>query len=187
MQVKNLTLSGSTLTNIKAFSLAKDLFLVLSFAIFTGLSSQIKIETGMVPVTMQTLVVLLSGILLGSKKGAASQAAYLIMGLTGFPWFARGGGLAYLFSPTFGYILGFVLAAFVIGLLTEKGLGKNIRTMILALLIGEIAIYLPGILWLYNFVGLENLLAVGLYPFIFGELLKLLLIISFLSLGRKKD
>ena len=187
MQVKSLTVSGATLSNIKTFSFIKDLVLVLVFAILTGLSAQFKIEIGAVPITMQTFVVLLSGILLGSKKGAASQAAYLFMGLLGFPWFARGGGIAYLLSPTFGYILGFVLSAFVVGLLVEKGWGKEIKTMILALLIGEAAIYLPGLLWLFPFVGLEKLLIVGLYPFVLGEFLKLLLIISFLPFGRKEN
>jgi biotin transporter BioY len=109
------------------------------------------------------------------------------MGLSGLPWFARGGGLAYLFSPTFGYILGFVLASFTVGLLIEKGWGKNIKTMISTLLIGEAAIYLPGLLWLYPFVGFEKLLILGLYPFALGEFLKLLLIIPFLSLGRNKN
>jgi len=186
MQAKSLTLSGTTLSNIKIFSFAKDLVLVLVFAVLTGLSAQLKIEIGAVPITMQTFVVILSGVLLGGKKGAASQATYLFMGLLGFPWFARGGGLAYLFSPTFGYILGFVSASFIVGLLIEKGWGKNIKTMILTLLIGEAAIYLPGLLWLYPFVGVEKLLIVGLYPFVLGEFLKLLLIIPFLSFGRKK-
>jgi biotin transporter BioY len=186
MQVKSLTLSGATLSNIKTLSFVRDLALVMVFAVLTGLSAQLKIEIGAVPITAQTLVVLLSGVLLGSKKGAASQAAYLFMGLSGLPWFARGGGLAYLFSPTFGYILGFVLAAFVTGFLTEKGWGKNIKTMILALLFGELAIYSLGLLWLYPFVGTEKVFIVGFYPFILGEFLKLSLIILFLPLGRRK-
>jgi len=186
MQVKTLTLSGSTLSNIKALSFAKDLVLVLIFAVLTGISAQFKIEIGAVPITMQTFVVLLSGILLGSKKGAASQATYLFMGLSGLPWFARGGGLAYFLSPTFGYILGFVLAAFLTGLLVEKGWGKNIGTMISTLLVGEGAIYSLGLLWLYPFVGPEKLLIVGLYPFVVGEFLKLLLIIPFLRFSREK-
>lgn len=186
MQVKSLTLPRSILSEIKTSSLAKDIFLVLGFAIITGLSAQLKVEIGAIPITMQTFVVLLSGILLGSKKGAASQITYLFMGLSGLPWFSRGGGLVYLFSPTFGYILGFILAAFIIGFLIEKGWGKNIGTMVLALLVGEIAIYLPGILWLYPFVGLEKLLVIGLYPFIYGEILKLSLIITFLLLSTKK-
>lgn len=187
MQIKSLALSGATLSNIKSLSFAKDLVLVMVFAIMTGLSAQLKIEIGAIPITMQTLVVLLSGVLLGSKKGAASQAVYLFMGLLGLPWFSRGGGLAYLLSPTFGYILGFVLAAFMTGLLIEKGREKKIGTIVLALLAGEAAIYSLGLLWLYPLVGLEKLLAIGLYPFILGEFLKSSLIITFLSLGRKTN
>lgn len=186
MQVKILTLPGATLSNIKALSFAKDAVLVLVFAFLTGISAQLKIEIGAVPITAQTLVVLLSGVLLGSKRGATSQAAYLFMGLSGLPWFARGGSPAYFFSPTFGYILGFVLAAFIAGFLTEKGRGNNIKTMILALLLGELAIYSLGLLWLYPFVGIEKVLIVGFYPFILGEFLKLSLIIILLPLGRKK-
>lgn len=185
MCAKSLTLTGAMSPGIKTISVLKDLALVLGFAILTGLSSQLKIEIGLVPITMQTFVVLLSGILLGSKKGAASQIAYVFMGLSGFPWFARGGGTAYLLSPTFGYLLGFVFASFAVGFLIEKGWGRQIKTIILSLLIGEAAIYLSGILWLSRFVGPDKALVVGFYPFISGELFKLLLTIPFLPLGRK--
>ena len=186
MRVKSLTLTDAISSNIKNLSIIKDLVLVLVFAILTGLSAQIKVEIGTIPLTMQTFIVLLSGVLLGSKKGALSQISYLFMGLFGFPWFARGGGMGYLFSPTFGYILGFISASYLVGLLNEKGWGKEIKKAILVLLIGETAIYLFGLLWLSNFVGFSKALIVGFYPFILGDFLKLLLIIPFLSLGREK-
>jgi len=180
MESKSLSAIGADSLSAKIFSLIKDIALVFGFAILTGLSAQIKVEIGPVPLTMQTLVVLLSGILLGSKKGAASQITYLFMGLLGFPWFARGGGLGYLFSPTFGYILGFVFASYLVGFFLERGWGKNIKKAILALLIGEAVIYLFGVSWLFKFVGLDKALALGFYPFILGDFLKLLLIIPLL-------
>lgn len=174
---KNPTLIETVLPKIenKMLSAVKDTTLVLGFAILTGMAAQLKIEIGMVPLTMQTLVVLLSGALLGSKKGLMSQFVYILGGLTTLPWFARGGGVAYILSPTFGYILGFVLAAYLVGILTERGWDRDIRTAILAMLAGNVIIYIPGLLWLAKFVGISKVLTVGFYPFILGDVLKIFL------------
>ena len=174
---KNLTLIDAVLPRpeSKILILVKDISLILSFAILTGISAKLKFEIGVVPITMQTFTVLLSGALLGSKKGALAQLTYLLMGVAGIPWFARGGGIAYIFSPTFGYIVGFVLAAFVVGLLSEKGFDKKIKSAILAMLIGNLLIYIPGLFWLGRFVGWEKVLSVGFYPFIIGDILKIIL------------
>jgi biotin transporter BioY len=187
MEVKKLTLIDAILPRVenKTLALVKDILLVLSFTLLTAISAKIKIEIGPVPITGQTFAVLLSGALLGAKRGALSQIFYLFGGLAGIPWFARGGGIAYLMSPTFGYIVGFVLAAFVVGFLCERGFDRKIETAILAMLLGNILIYFPGLLWLAKFVGWEKVLAVGLYPFIIGDAIKLLLAASFLPLGWK--
>ncbi|PIR71363.1 MAG: biotin transporter BioY [Candidatus Nealsonbacteria bacterium CG_4_9_14_3_um_filter_37_13] len=176
-EVKNLTLINIIIPRIenKILALVKNIVLVLSFAIVTGVAAQLKLEIGVVPITMQTLAVLLSGALLGSKRGALSQITYFLMGLAGLPWFARGGGMAYLMSPTFGYIIGFVLAAYSIGWLCERGFDRQVKTAILAMLIGNILLYIPGLLWLAKFIGFGKVLSVGLYPFIPGDLLKILL------------
>jgi biotin transporter BioY len=159
----------------KVLVAAKDIFLVLSFSVLTGISSKLMIEIGPVPITMQTLAVLLSVALLGKKKAVASQITYILGGLLGLPWFSRGGGMAYILNPSFGYILGFVLAAYSIGTLFERGWGKNIGSFFLVMLIGNCLIYVPGLLWLGNFVGFSKLLEIGLYPFILGDILKILL------------
>ncbi len=159
----------------KVLVTAKDIFLVLSFSALTGICSKLKVEIGLVPITMQTLAVLLSGILLGKKRAVASQITYILGGLLGLPWFSRGGGIAYILSPSFGYILGFVLAAYSIGTLFEKGWGKNIGSSFLVMLIGNYLIYVPGLLWLGNFIESSSLLNVGFYPFIFGDMLKIIL------------
>jgi len=186
-ELKNLTLIEAILPRIenKVLRAIKDIVLILSFAILTGVCAQLKIEIGPVPITMQTFSVLLSGALLGSKRGMASQLTYLLMGLAGFSWFARGGGITYILSPTFGYILGFVLAAYLIGYWAERGWDKNIKTAILAMLIGNILIYIPGLFWLAKFVGFGKVLAVGLYPFIIGDLLKIFLAGTILPFGWK--
>jgi biotin transporter BioY len=187
MEVKKLTLIDAILPKVenKTLALVKDSLLVLSFTLLTAISAKLKIEIGPVPITGQTFAVLLSGALLGAKRGALSQFFYLFGGLAGILWFSRGGGIAYLMSPTFGYIIGFVLAAFLVGFLCERGFDRKIESAILAMLLGNILIYFPGLLWLAKFVGWEKVLAVGLYPFIIGDTIKLLLAGSILSLGWK--
>lgn len=157
----------------RVVTVAKNIALVFSFALITAICSQIKVEIGAVPITMQTFAVLLSGALLGSKKGALSQLTYLFLGFAGIPWFARGGGMGYIMSPTFGYILGFVLVAFVIGFLCERGFDRKIQTAILAMIIASVFFYIPGLLWLSRFVGFEKVLSIGFFPFILGDLLKI--------------
>jgi biotin transporter BioY len=186
-ETKKLTLIDAILPKIetKSKTLLRDFLFVLSFTLLTAISAKLKVEIGPVPITLQTFAVLLSGALLGAKRGALSQIFYLLGGLAGIPWFARGGGIAYLMSPTFGYIIGFVLAAFVVGFLCERGFDRKVETAILAMLIGNILIYFPGLLWLAKFVGWQKVLAVGLYPFIIGDTIKLLLAGSILPLGWK--
>jgi len=159
----------------RVFKIIKDISLCLSFAILTAILSKIKVEVGAIPVTMQTFAVFLSGALLGSRKGALSQLMYLIFGIFGAPFFARGGGFAYILSPTFGYIIGFSFAAFFIGFLFEKKLCNNIKTSIIGFSLCNILIYLPGLFWLTKFVGFEKVLTIGLCPFLLGDFLKILL------------
>ena len=165
MEIERLNLIG---VDNKAMSLFKDIALIVSFALITGICAGIRIEIGMVPVTMQTLAALLSGALLGSKRGALSQLTYLLMGVSGIFWFAHGGGMAYILSPTFGYIIGFILASYVVGLLRGKGI-------LFALFIGNIVLYVPGLLWLSAFTGFEKALSIGLFPFILGDAVKIFL------------
>jgi biotin transporter BioY len=178
------------LLSVKVFNkvqaLIKDFALVLSFTLITAISAKLKLEIGPVPITGQTFAVLLAGALLGSKRGALSQIFYLLGGLAGIPWFVRGGGLAYLSSPTFGYILGFVFAAYFVGLLCEVGFDRKIETTILAMIIGNIVIYSFGLAWLARSLPIEkSLLAAGLYPFIPGDIIKILLASLILPFGWK--
>ncbi len=188
MKEKTALITDSSQGINKEIVLIKDIVQILGFAVLTGMSAGLKLEIGPVPVTAQTLIVLLSGALLGSKKGALSQFTYLAGGLLGLPWFSRGGGIIYIMSPTFGYILGFVLAAYLVGLLLEKGWNKNIRRSALAILIANFTIYIPGLLWLAKFVGFSKILTIGLYPFIAGDILKISLValILFFNSKRKK-
>ncbi|UCH51838.1 MAG: biotin transporter BioY [Chloroflexota bacterium] len=149
--------------------------LVAGFACLTAAFAQISFWIGPVPVTGQTFAVLLAGTLLGSRRGALSQLTYLAVGATGIPyWFALGGppGVARLVGPTGGYLIGFVAAAFFVGWLAERGWDRRVWTAIPAMLGGSIVIYIFGLSWLAHFVPGDAVLQAGLYPFVVGDLIK---------------
>ena len=157
-------------------AILRDATLVVAFSLITAACAQIAFYVGPVPITGQTFAVLLSGVLLGSRRGALSQLAYLAQGACGLPVFAAGhSGLPYMLGPTGGYLAGFVAAAFMVGLLAERGWDRQLWTMAAAMLAGNALLYMFGLLRLTAFVPSNSLLAVGLYPFIPGELLKMAL------------
>lgn len=163
-----------------------NLGLILGFSILIGLSAQISIPLPFtpVPITGQTLTVLLTGAVLGSRRGALAVLTYLAQGFAGLPVFAGGKfGLAALFGPTGGYLLGFVVAAFVTGWLAERGWDRDFKTNALAMLAGNVVIYLVGLPWLAVFTGANQAIALGLLPFIPGDLLKLALATALLPIG----
>ncbi len=148
--------------------------LILVGSLFLAACAQITVWTVPVPVTMQTFGVLVVGAIYGWRLGAATVAAYLVEGAIGLPVFAGfTSGLAILFGPTGGYLFGFVAAAAVVGWLAERGWDRNILTMAFAMLIGNVVLYVPGLLWLSYFTGWERVLEFGLYPFIIGDAVKL--------------
>jgi len=177
MQVRALTIMDVIFPRV---NLARDLLLILGFGAVTALSAQIAFYIGPVPISGQTFAVLLAGALLGSKRGALSQLTYLAAGAMGVPIFAGWmGGPAVLVGPTGGYLAGFVAAAFVVGFLAERGWDRRIWSMALAMFIGNIVIYIFGLPWLAYWLGHSasesSVLAAGLYPFIPGDALKLVL------------
>lgn len=144
------------------------------------ISAKISIPFWPVPLTMQTFVVLMIGMAFGSRLGMATVLLYLAEGAAGLPVFSgtpeKGIGLAYMMGTTGGYLLGFVLAAGVVGYLAERGWDRNPITTGVAMLIGNIVIYIPGLLWLGAIVGWDKpVLAWGLTPFLAGDALKLAL------------
>ncbi len=155
--------------------LIRDAALVIGFACLTAVMAQVSFWIGPVPVTGQTFAVLVAGALLGSRRGALSQLSYLAIGATGIPyWFALGGpsGVARLAGPTGGYLIGFVAAAFIVGWLSERGWDRRVWTAVPAMLTGEAVLYIFGLLWLMHFVPADKVLQTGLYPFAFGDLIK---------------
>lgn len=162
-----------------------DTLLVLGGSLFVALLSQLRIQVGFspVPITAQTLAVLLVGATLGSRRGALAMLIYLAQGAMGLPVFAGAGGAARLLGPTGGYLVGFVAAAFIVGRLAERGWDRRPISTALAMLAGNAAIYLFGVSWLALLVGVDKALPLGLYPFIVGDVLKLALAMTLLPAG----
>ena len=161
----------------------RKLLAVFAGAGFVALLAQVALPLPFtpVPVTLQTLGVLLVGAALGSRLGAEALGLYLAAGVAGLPVFAGGGaGLAWLLGPTGGYLLGFVAAAWLVGALVERsGSGRRPLPTFLAMLAASAAIYAFGLAGLAGWtllvgkpVSLPGLLALGFYPFALGDLLK---------------
>ena len=165
-----------------------DVALMIGGSLFVALSARIAISLPFspVPITGQTLAVLLVGALLGSRRGACSLLLYLLEGAVGLPVFAGGiGGPAHLLGPTGGYLIGFAGAAFVAGLLAEQRWDRRVQSNALAMFLSNLVIYAFGLPWLAHFVGADKVLALGFYPFIAGDLMKLALATIFLPSGWK--
>jgi len=154
----------------------RDAALIVGGSLFVAALAQIRIPLPFtpVPVTGQTLGVLVVGAALGARKGAASLLLYFLIGLSGLPVFAGGtSGLAVLMGPTAGYLVGFVAAAYLTGMLAARGYDRRIPSALLAFLAGEVVIYLFGVAWLSTFLGFGRAIQAGLLPFLVGDALKL--------------
>lgn len=163
-------------TNRQAAAVA----LIVGFALLTALCAQIRIPLGFtpVPITGQTFAVLLSGAVLGSRMGAASQLLYVLMGAAGLPFYAGGtGGWEHASGATMGYLLGFIAAAYAVGYLAEQRQDRRFATSIGAFLTGNLVIYVLGVPWLMYSLSwdLAEGVARGLAPFIIGDTIKILL------------
>ena len=156
----------------------RDLTLIVFGALLIAVLAQVKISLPFtpVPLTGQTFAVLLVGAALGSKRGITSMLLYIGLGALGLPVFAGGAsGWMYLSGPTLGYLVGFVIAVYIIGLLAERGMERSVQTSILPFLIGTVIIYVCGVTWLAIMLGsLSKALAAGLFPFLIGDGIKLL-------------
>jgi biotin transport system substrate-specific component len=169
-------------------SLAFDLALVLAGSALIALSAQVAIPLPFspVPVTGQTFAVLLVGAALGRWRGAASVLAYLAEGAAGLPVFAGAhAGPAVLLGPTGGYLFGFVLGAWLCGHLAERGWDRTVRGTTAAMVLGNVVIFAVALPWLARYVGAANVWALGFWPFIPGDVVKIGLASALLPLAWK--
>jgi biotin transport system substrate-specific component len=162
---------------------------VLFITVLTAAAAQISfpLPFTQVPFTFQPLVVLVGGLVLGSRLGCASQILYLSAGIVGLPVFAASAtlppGLFRLLGPTGGYLMAYPFAAYVVGYLAERGYARRYVTSVAAMLVGLALIYTSGTLWLAYFarvasgsatIGLSAALSAGVYPFIAADIAKLI-------------
>ncbi len=177
---------------------ARDAMLVLAGSAIVAASAQLTIPLEPVPVTGQTFGVLVVAMALGSRLGTLALAAYLIEGLAGLPVFAGGAfGPGAIAGPSGGYLIGYLPAAWLIGRLAERGWDRTVGRTALAMFAGNVALYVPGLLWLgWHLSGLPAeefgdhsfvmvVLWAGLLPFIPGDAIKLALAAVVMPLGWK--
>jgi biotin transport system substrate-specific component len=160
-------------------SVATDILLVVVGAAFTGLLAQLAVPLWPVPITGQTIAVLLVGAALGPVRGALSLAGYALLGVVGVPWFSdASGGLHVLVGPTGGYIVGFIVAAWLVGWLAARRWDRRWVGAICSFLAGTVVVFAIGIPWLAVSLGLtvEQALEAGLYPFIIGGVIKAVIV-----------
>lgn len=165
-----------------------DAALIVGGSLLIGLSAHAKVwlPFSPVPVTGQTFAVLMLAALLGSRLGSLAVLVYIAEGVAGLPVFAIGVGPAALLGPTGGYLFGFIPAVYITGRLAEMGWDRRVGTTILAMLLGNLTIYTFGLLWLCLLTGLSTMvLTLGLYPFIIGDLIKIILAAILLPAGWK--
>lgn len=151
----------------KRFFSVTGMILSAMFAALTAIGAFIEIPIPMVPFTLQVLFVYFAGSLLGSRYGALSQLVYLAVGLSGVPVFAKGGGIGYILQPTFGYLIGFLVAAYMIGKMIEKQPKPAFKHFFIAHFSGLLVVYGIGIAYLYGMMNFVNGTPISLWNAIF--------------------
>ena len=148
------------------------------FAALTAVGALIRIPIPVspVPLTLQVFFVLLTGLVLGSRWGATGMAVYVMLGIIGFPVFSGGSsGIGVILGPAGGYLIGFVMGAFITGLTVEK-LGRSTIVMVTAMVAGLMVIYASGVLQLFIVADLPSIwgaVVIGVVPFLIGDMIKL--------------
>jgi biotin transport system substrate-specific component len=177
----NPVLSSRTFPNVRVLGdtlpgeRLRDMLLVIAGAGFVGLLAQISIPLSFtpVPLTGQTLAVLLVGTTLGLRRGTAALALYTVAGLAGVPWFAHGVG-GYPGGTNFGYVLGFIASAAVCGYMAERRADRRLISAVPAMVVGEFVMYVVGVAWLGVdlHVGIGKAISLGFLPFWIPDAIK---------------
>lgn len=167
--------SPRVLADVVPASWARQALLVAGSAAFIGVAAQVAIPLPFtpVPLTLQTFAVLLVGASLGSLRGVAATALYALAGVAGMPWFAEGhSGFS---APSFGYVIGFIAAAFVVGRIAEHGATRTVARTAGLMVVGNLVIYSIGATWLKFALGVDwaTAIALGVTPFIVGDIIKM--------------
>lgn len=174
MQVRALTFCEVFRPKAHVSAIAYDLVVILAGSVLLALSAQVSFWIGPVPVTGQTFAVLMLAAMMGPYRSTAAVLMYLAQGAAGLPVGASGAfGAAWLFGPTAGYLFGFIPASCIVGYLAQRRWDRGIMTTIAAMVMGNACIYVCGLAWLTFMV--DNTLKIGLYPFLIGDVVKIVL------------
>ena len=173
--MSSISVSPRTLGDVIPGGLARSVALVLGGAAFVGLTAQVLVPLPFtpVPLSLQTFSVLLVGAVLGSRRGAASMALYLLAGVAGVPWFSQQqSGWSF---PSFGYVVGFIAAAWLVGRLAERGADRQVLRTAGLMVLGNLVIYGFGVSGLMLATGMSfgKALLLGVVPFLIGDAVKI--------------
>ena len=176
----NKVLSDVFGANAGAALRIKQAALVVAGVLLLAIAAKIKVPMWPVPITMTTFAVLTIGAAYGARLGLATILGYMLVGALGYDVFAgssaEASGLTYMMGGTGGYLVGYVLATVALGALAQRGWDRSVLWMALAMVVGTVLIYVPGLLWLGQLYGWDKpILAWGLTPFLIGDALKLAL------------
>ena len=170
-------------------NLLSSIILILTGTILLTLSAKISVPFYPVPMTLQTLLVLFIGLTYGRILAPLTLALYLFQGAIGLPVFANGGGFVYLLGPTGGYLIGFLLAATILSYLSNIGWNRNYILTFISLIVGIITIFSCGLLQLSLVLNktIAESIILGLTPFIYGEIFKILILLIIIPLISKRN
>jgi biotin transport system substrate-specific component len=190
--IAGMTVADLVRPSEKGLAHLYDAAVVIGGSVVIALCAQIAIG-GPVPITGQTFAVLMIAALLGSRRAVLCVLTYLAQGLLGLPVFAQGGaGLSVFLGPRGGYLVGFLAVAYIVGSLAERGWDRRPTTTVLAMVLGSVGLYVCGLTWLFCLVHIfarpldgHGVLAVGLYPFLPGDAVKIALAAVLLPAGWK--
>ena len=172
-------------------TLPRQLAVVLGGVVALALFAQLRVEIGPVPITGQTLPVLLLGFAVGPRLAAATVGAYLAIAVAGAPIFSGGAaGWSTMTGATGGYLVGFLVAAVLVGFLAERGWHRNAGTVAAGMVIGNLMIYAIGLLWLKSVLSADwaTTISAGLTPFLVGDALKVAIAVALLpAVARHAD
>lgn len=164
----------------------KPLLVVSAGVLLLTLGAKVSVPFWPVPMSLQVMALAAIGMTLGARQAVQTVLAYLALGLAGVPVFVSSAGPAAFMGPTGGYLVGFVAAAAVVGSLSQRGWGQSFGRAWLAMLLGLVVLYVPGLAWLGYVVGWDKpVLAMGLTPFILGDALKITLVALALPVARR--
>ncbi len=185
---QSLTIPRTLLDRVVRGRVAIDVLLVLGASALIAIAAQIAIPMPFspVPLTMQPLAVLLVGVILGAKRGAAAATLYLLEGLSGLPVFAQGhGGAIWLAGPTAGYLYSYPFAAFVAGWFSERGWGTTVVRAVSGMLVALCVIYAGGWAWLAVLTNPRTAFDVGVAPFVLADIVKVAFGAALLPLAQR--